>query len=257
MKKILLFFAVAFIAVSCIKISRKEVEVKRVTEVRDLKGFKSVNIIGSTNVHYRQDSVWSVKVVAAEEMMENVKTEVIGARLIISQKGIGYASASKVKIGDKTFVFGSSDVDVMVSSPDLIGVSVQGSGDFSVQGKVDTDNIDVCMNGSGEIKCPDILCDSLRTELVGSGSIVLSKVDAFDADAMLVGSGDLKMSLQNVHTSNLLLKGSGDMVVDFIKCGSVTASLNGSGDICINGEVKTLEKEKLGSGDYKINIVKQ
>lgn len=256
MKKILLFFAVAFIAVSCIKISKKEVEVKRVTEVRDLKGFKSVNIIGSTNVHYRQDSVWSVKVVAAEEMMGNVHTEVIGGRLIISQKGLGYASASEVKIGDKTFVFGSSDVDVMVSSPDLIGAMVQGSGDFVAMNNIDTDKLNVHLAGSGNVKFNEILCDTIITHLGGSGDIFISKVDAFNSALSLIGSGNIKLYQHNVGYTNIVLKGSGDIFVDFDNCGHVNSDLKGSGDIRLAGTVLSLSKESLGSGDYELDGLK-
>ena len=86
MKKILLIIAVTLIAVSCIKVKTTTTEVKRVSEIRQLNGFKAVAIDGSPKVRYKQDSVWSVKVYASEEMMPNVRTEVVGWCLKVSLK---------------------------------------------------------------------------------------------------------------------------------------------------------------------------
>lgn len=253
MKKILLIIAVTLIAVSCIKVKTTTTEVKRVSEIRQLNGFKAVAIDGSPKVRYKQDSVWSVKVYASEEMMPNVRTEVVGWCLKVSLKGdLSISKEYKLKIGNKTIVGGGGEVDVVVSSPDLIGIGLNGSGAFIAEGKIDTDKLDVVLRGSGEIECQDILCDTISIEAVGSGSVKLMKVDALASYASLVGSGDIKMWQQNVRQSAIQLKGSGDITVDFKDCGDVACDLQGSGDIRLSGNVETFKKETLGSGDYEL-----
>ena len=250
MKKFFLLLAVVFIAVSCIDIKTTKTEVKRMSEVRDVKGFKSIAVEGSPIVHYKQDSVWSVKVYASEEMMKYVKTEVINGRLVVSmKKNSPLPQSYTLKIGDRLITSGNGNVDVVVSSPDIVGISVRGSGDFLAMGNIDTDKLDVRLLGSGDIKCSDVLCDTIHTELEGSGDILVSKVDAFYSSVTLIGSGDIKLSQQNVGNTNILLKGSGDISVNCANCGSVDCVLKGSGDIRLAGEVRSLKKETLGSGD--------
>ena len=257
MKKILLILAVTFIAMSCIKVKTTTTEVKKVSEERQLKGFKSIAIDGSPDVHYKQDSVWSVTVFASEEIMPYVRTEVKDGQLkVFLKRGHPISKEYTVKIGDKTIINGSGDVDVMVSSPDLIGITLQGSGNFVAQGKIDTDKLDIRLRGSGEIKNLDVICDTITTELVGSGDISNMKVDAFSSDVTLIGSGDIKMWQQNVRNSMILLKGSGDIFINHNNCGNVFSDLQGSGDIRLTGTVKSLNNKRLGSGDYELSGLK-
>jgi hypothetical protein len=140
-----------------------------------------------------------------------------------------------------------------VTSPDLVAVRVNGSGDFISTDLIDTYNMNITLRGSGDINIDKLLCDRCDVELIGSGDIDLPEVEAKETSAVLVGSGDIKMGLSKVADTRLSLKGSGDIKVDFSEgCRSVDCTVNGSGDIGLSGKIGHFRGEKHGSGDIDI-----
>lgn len=214
-------------------------------ETRKVKDFIQMRLEGAVAVYYSQGESVSVKVKAPSERMKDVKTVVDGKTLVVSLKGNNNNVWSL--FGKKN---NSDAIEVYVTSPDLVGISLHGSGDFSCRGKFDTDKMSIVLRGSGDITFSDIICDDIRTELVGSGDICLKKVDAITSEITLVGSGDISISQKNVRQTKVDLKGSGDIDVAFANCGTVDSNLRGSGDIRFSGVVKSLSKRCVGSGDY-------
>ena len=219
---------------------------KYVTEWRSLKGFEELEISGSPTVHYNQADSFSVKVKGTESQVENIITEMNGKTLVIRNKG---------KFGMFNLQLGEDDeLAVYVTSPDLTSISLNGSGDFISRQRIDTDNMDVTLRGSGDIQVDDLICDRCHVELIGSGDIDLASVEAQEASAVLIGSGDIDLCLQKVDDTRLSLKGSGDITVEFSKgCGSVDCDLRGSGDITLEGKVKKFSQYKSGSGDIDVD----
>jgi hypothetical protein len=95
-----------------------------------------------------------------------------------------------------------------------------------------------------------IICDHCDVELIGSGDISLSHLDALEASVTLVGSGDISLGLHRARKTQLSLKGSGDINADFREdCEAVECELRGSGDISLKGTVRKFNQHKSGSGD--------
>lgn len=213
-----------------------------VTQNRNVKGFDKIYIEGAQTVYYTQGSKPSVVVKADKAIIDNIKTTVTGNTLSISYEGKSFSFSGS---------FNSDDLmTVYVTSPDITGVILQGSGDFISEKKVDTDNMDIQLKGSGDIKFGSIICDNISTTLVGSGDIDVKNADALKADIELVGSGDLDMNLSNTKNTNISLKGSGDIDINFNNCVSVNSQLKGSGDIELKGDVEHFTKDELGSGEH-------
>ena len=97
---------------------------------------------------------------------------------------------------------------------------LKGSGDFECLRLLDTDNLEISLQGSGDIEFDDVICDQVDVSLVGSGDVDVKNVKAQRSYINLVGSGDVKMNFDN--------------------SGMVEANLTGSGDITLNGKVKRL-----------------
>lgn len=215
------------------------------TEQRQLKGFEEIEINGSPTVYYTQADSFSVKVKGPEELVKNILTEVDGKTLVIRNKG---------KLGIVNIQLGDDDeLAVYVTSPDLVGIRLNGSGDFISKQRIDTDKMDILLRGSGDIDVKDIICDRCEVELIGSGDIDLDRLDTKDLSASLIGSGDIGLHLWNTADTRLALKGSGDIDASFCQnCDAVTCELRGSGDITLKGEVKRFSKEKSGSGDVSV-----
>ena len=216
-----------------------------VTEDRLIKGFEEVEVVGSPNVYYTQADSFSVRVKGPDNFVDNILTEKNGKTLTVRNKG---------KWGVVNISFRDEDeLAVYVTSPDLVAVRVNGSGDFISTDLIDTDNMNITLRGSGDINIDKLLCDRCDVELIGSGDIDLPEVEAKETSAVLVGSGDIKMGLSKVADTRLSLKGSGDIKVDFSEgCRSVDCTVNGSGDIGLSGKIGHFRGEKHGSGDIDI-----
>lgn len=239
MKKLFLFL-VAVLAISCSVHLYAFTGNDKVEENRPVKNFERIRLQGSPNIKYTQGKACSVRVKAPKNIIKKVETRVEGNCLVVSLKDNRVFSFNAIK-GD--------EITVYVTSPDIIGVEVQGSGDFECKTLLDTDNMDISLRGSGDVNFSDIICDRIKTSLVGSGDIDIKKVTAQQSSVELVGSGDVVIKQFNVKLTQLELKGSGDIKVACDHCDVVNCRLVGSGDITLSGTVKKLNKTTRGSGD--------
>ena len=190
-------------------------------EQRPLTGFERIELLGSLDVKYQQADSFSVRVDAPVEVLKKVETRVDGNKLVVKMKGDG----KWINFG----VADSKNVTVYVTSPDFLGIMLKGSGDFESQGLLDTDNLEISLQGSGDIAFDDVICDQVDVSLVGSGDVDVKNVKALRSFINLVGSGDVKMNFDN--------------------SGIVEATMTGSGDITLNGKVKKYKSNVRGSGD--------
>jgi len=241
MKKVLFVAVSIFVLTAC-----TNVKVENSSEdFREIKGFERIVQNGSMDVKYQQGDEFSVVVKARKSDVENVITRVEGNNLIVSMKG-----------SSKVLNFGwtdGDDVTVYITSPDLVGIEVKGSGDFKCKNHLDTDNLDVSLKGSGDIDLYDVICDRVNVSVVGSGEVKINKLQSQQSNVSLVGSGDVKINQQQVKQTRLALQGSGDIKVNFVDCGQVESSLMGSGDITLIGNVVEHKFSKRGSGDFDVD----
>ena len=239
----LMLLAVALVTVSCVNSPKVfENDSPKVTQIRPLKGFERIEIFGSPTVFYTQADSFSVHVAGPEDLVDEIITKVDGKTLSIRNKG---------KIGIVNIGFsGQRQLEVHVTSPDLISVQLNGSGDFISNKKVDTDEMSIVLRGSGDVDFKNIICDHCKTELVGSGDVDVDRLEALTSDIMLIGSGDVEVKQYNVGETAIELKGSGDISVNFMEgCQKASCRLVGSGDIKLKGTIGQFSKQKSGSGD--------
>ena len=231
---------------SCVMTCDRPMPGEQIVELRKQRGFERIEISGSPNVVYTQADTFGVRLEGPEKMVDNMMTEVRDRTLYVYNKG-----RVDLKVGFVNLNWGDKDdVTVYVSSPDLIGVRVNGSGDFISKKPIDTDTMEVVLRGSGDIDFDDIICDVCTTELVGSGDININLLDAQTSTVVLVGSGDINITQANVLNTDLSLRGSGDISIDFEEgCQSAQCQLAGSGDIELSGSLTHYDCKKSGSGD--------
>lgn len=246
----ILSLTVALGMTSCVTTCNRPFPGDLVVETRQHRGFERVEITGSPSVVYSQADTFGVRLEGPEKMVENMMTEVKDHTLYVYNKG-----RIDLKIGFINLNWGDKDdVTVYVSSPDLIGVKVGGSGDFFCNTPLDTDVMEIMLRGSGDIGFSDIICDVCTTELVGSGDVNIEHLDARKTTAVLVGSGDIKISEANVQETDLSLRGSGDIAINFEEgCQSAQCRLTGSGDIKLSGTLDHYDMKKSGSGDIDVD----
>lgn len=209
----------------------------RVTKVeRNVSYFSKLELYGAVNVVFVQGKKASARIEGPSKYIKNVVIEQNGETLRISQKG--------------SMSFGHDrNIIVYVASPDLVAVKMKGSGDFNVQGNLDTDNLNVELVGSGDVKLGSVVCDEATMRLVGSGDMDVKSIKTRTMNIALQGSGDFDANLVEVNHTNVNLQGSGDIDLNFNQCGVADCVLRGSGDIELKGSLHSLNQQKSGSGD--------
>lgn len=219
MKKLFVLLMLAMASSSC----SYRVKFAKVNELKSLmeqvSPFERIEVIGSPTVYYVQGDSVSVRAEGPEDAMSRLRLSSREGVLVIEPR-------------DKLIDFGSDGigkVTVYVSSPDLIGVSLKGSGDFKCEGPLDTDTLTLSLVGSGDIHLRSLVCDYVQAELVGSG--------------------DIKLKQTATKWARFSLVGSGDMEARFDRCRQVSCELRGSGDMELRGTVDRLTQQVSGSGD--------
>ena len=229
-----LVFLIALLLTSCnvrMERSRTTDHEPIVSADREVAAFERIQLMGSPTIYYTQGDTITVCVEAPQELVEFIETEVRDSTLFVKLRDDAQSFVKHIVF------FNDDDVKVYVTSPDLVEVSLTGSGEFVSKKRIDTDNLLLTLRGSGDIKLSDVICDHLITSAVGSGDIA-------------IGSGDVEVSHVNVALIDILLKGSGDVKSFFKNCGDVSADLRGSGDISLSGNVRSVKQNTLGSGDF-------
>lgn len=104
--------------------------------------------------------------------------------------------------------------------------------------------------GSAVVHSDDRLkSDELNLSLLGSGDIVLARVEPSSYKIDLSGSGDVALKSSGAASSgSITINGSGDVWVGSMKTNKIDISINGSGDVNVNA-VKQLNVKIAGSGD--------
>lgn len=217
-----------------------------ITDVRGLNGFEKVEINGSPSVNYTQADTFSVIVKGPKDVADNILTEVTDRTLKIRNRGkLGIINVSVSDVGEAI---------VYVTSPDITDIRLNGSGDFFSNSKIDSDEMNIQLRGSGDINIEDMICDGCHASVVGSGDLNLKRLEAKDVSASLVGSGNINLGLWKVDVTRLKLMGSGDIDADFnAGSKSVDCELRGSGDITLTGDVSHFSQHKSGSGDVDVH----
>ena len=226
-------------------------EGERVKQYRKVGKFISVRIEGSPTVKFVQGDKHEVIVQGTKEYVDKIKMVVEGNKLVVGLKNNISFNIFKNRSARKNLV-------VYVTSPDLVGVELAGSGDFICDGAIDTDKLNVELAGSGDVDFNgSVICDDLNVELNGSGDVDFKNVETITSSLKLVGSGDIEVNQKNVERTRIQLIGSGDIKVAFDNCRDVESSIAGSGDVTLKGNITgRLDKAKAGSGDYNIELRK-
>lgn len=201
-----------------------------------LSGFSKMRVSGPFDVHVHVGGAPAAHATGPREALDRLSIENNDGTLVIKSLPGGWG-------GWPTGPHGKVVIDV--TAPALIGMSITGSGDVTVD-RVRGDTLDVALSGSGSLDVGAIdvaalsavmtgsgdmsLAGRARTAtmtLTGSGDLKASGLVADDAQTKLVGSGDLSLGAR--HAVKVLLAGSGDVTIDGPAACSVTRT--GSGDV--------------------------
>lgn len=223
MKKTILTMALA-IALGAFMSTAKAVNVEKTIPVTG--SFDKISSIGSMDVIYTQGSKHSVKIIGTAEDVERVKVKVKNGKLSFEPE------TSTRKVGNVTITTTSfkDDVKIKVTSPKLCSVNIIGSGDFTANGTVKTDKLNLDIAGSGDINIKKVAADKLTANVAGSGEIDIENVsECGNITFSVAGSGEIEAYLNN--------------------CKNMRCSVAGSGEIKLKGKVTNYYSSVVGTGE--------
>lgn len=242
---IIVVLCVTMLVISCQKGSRR-VKGRMVTSERTVHEFEEIVINANCDVHFMQGDQLRVKIVGPENAVKTLISECKGSTLTLFHS----AKSELFTLG------GIPSVDVYVTAPDLIGVTLKGAGDFIVDGHLDTDTLSVELYGTGDMKIKSLICDEVNASIRGNYDLNIGRLQCSTSTFNLYGVGDINIGETKVAKTFIQLKGVGDVNVDFNQCGTATCLLYGVGDMRLKGSLQSLDKTVRGTGHINTEHLK-
>lgn len=229
------------------------------------------------DVEYKQSPEVVAELCCPAEYREYVVVSVVEGELRLSLKeGLDNSTQNKVSRMLR-------DSKLFITAPELAKIKVNGSSAFTVMTDLRADNLDVILNGSGDIYFNGVQCagnaSHLKVQVNGSGDVVFQReVKVGSVDMQVNGSGDIDFAIITSRTvgaqvngsgdieadelisvsSELSVNGSGDMSMKKVLLSQASVSVNGSGDVVLQGECEKVDYSLINSGDISAkNLVAQ
>lgn len=186
------------------------------TERRRIADFDQIVNSTEFDIIFSRNDTTGISINADRNIIDNIVTETSGSTL-------------EIKTLPRHACFNYTRRPVIeVSSSDLKGVLLSGSGDFLadfMEGNVVT----VTLSGSGNINADNTSCNDLSVLLSGSGSITLNEVECGDSDAFISGAGNIMLE-GSCDKNNIKISGSGNLHADNYITGTASVMISGSGN---------------------------
>jgi hypothetical protein len=202
-------------------------------EVREVGNFTAIASGGSWDVVISYNTDKTVVIEADENLIQYIKTEVEGGKLIIkSEKNINLKSSHKMKI--------------YVSLTKITGLSMAGSGNMTGTGNFTNDGkTSFSLAGSGNINLDFKSIEKVAISIAGSGNINL-KGTSNEVAVSIAGSGNANCEGLVANDVKVSVAGSGKVKVNSNT--SLKVSIMGSGNVYYTGATTKISKNVSGSG---------
>lgn len=212
-------------------------------ETREVGSFTRISYRVPGKLYLKQGSPQKVELVGAADVLKEIEVDVSGDKLIIGKENrwMDWGWSSKI------------DLTVYITVPTIEAVGVAGSGDLFCEDKINVNNLDLSVSGSGSMRLAFNASGDVEADVSGSGDMDLKgSCNNFDSDVS--GSGKVYVSASIKERADLGVAGSGKIQMQG-NVRDVKASISGSGRI--NAGELLAEKCDVrisGSGDMEINV---
>jgi len=212
-------------------------QVQAKEELREVSLFSKISLKISANVYVLQDAKQSVRLVADQETLNQIITEVNNRTL-----NIRFPNNNIFRR------WNPGKIDIYISVPEIDGLSLTGSGDI-VSDDIETRILDLLVSGSGNIKIEKLAAEKVTANISGSGNIKIGEGGiAGELSVRISGSGNVDARGFEAKNVNIQTSGSGNCHV--VSNGEIKARLSGSGNVYYSGN-PAIDSSVLGSGSVK------
>ena len=222
MKNILYIAAVTLLCSSCFHVNTNwnggknaiKGEGAVIGKFLDFKDFDSIVINGHADVTFIQSSIYEVQVSTQENIFEWLDYKVDGTTLIIETKDHREIRATKY--------------DLVIQAPELKKLTVNGASDFNIDALRMDGDLDVEVNGAGDLDFDRITCNNFTVEVNGAADANLTSIDILKSLTVKVnGAGDVDVT-GNAMSASFEVNGAGDINAKGLKvAGEVSKHTSG------------------------------
>ena len=165
------------------------------TAVREFPTVRGIRLEGSTQVVITKGAVQQVGVKGYTNILPYMETHMEGPILVI-----GTSKDAHIQ-NDNTVVY--------LELADLEFIKVQGSGNVTVNGAFETQNLVVSVLGSANVKLQKGAADNLGIEVSGSGNVEAYNFKTRKATVNVSGSGNVQLNAS--ESLKAVISGSGNV----------------------------------------------
>ena len=210
-----------------------------VSDTLEIGDYDAIELSVGAEIIYRQMSQSEpfLQISTDENIMPALLIQVKNNRLIIESKTDSILRPSRMII--------------YTNSKNLKDICILSSGDVRLENEVNAQEMNIVINGSGDVKADSLFCETLNLKINGSGDIMLAGA-ANSAKFRISGSGDIFAEKFLIQEVDCRINGSGDISTYVAR--KLHASINGSGDLQYFGNPESVVTSINGSGEIqKVN----
>lgn len=188
-----------------------------VSESISAANFETIELQSAADVVIVKGNTFSVEVSDYENLLQYLTVKVVDHRLIIKKEPETvnlWNSKAKVIVTMPDSLYavtlaGSGEMRVDPAFSKLQSLMLYGSGSILIEDYCALDDLEAQITGSGNIRAKGTVT-KLTTRISGSGNMLFSDLEAYDAKCTLTGSGNMYISVEN--ELDVYLSGSGDVI---------------------------------------------
>ena len=203
-------------------------------ESRQVSGFNRIVAGEVLFVHVKIDGTESLKISTRADIIKLIETTVVDGTLTIKFK-------DNLKNGE-----GNTDgpLDVFVTAKSLSSIAKEGSGSLDVDGTLTGRDVNIALNGSGNIRAA-VKSENLKVTLNLSGYVHLRGA-ADNAKIIIDGPG--KVDGYDLKTKDASVKITGAGSAYFSADKTVSAHIVGAGGVVYSGNAIVTDSKIVGAG---------
>ncbi len=203
-----------------------------VKEDRNVGPFTAISLTVAASVLLTQGSPQKIEIEGDSKSLAELETIVTGNELKIQAKN---------RLGGN---FGH--VVISVTVPQIDGLSVSGSGDLSAKSGLKTEELEIKVSGSGSVVISELNAREVSATITGSGDINIASGQAgSELDVEITGSGSFSGEGFAARETDVKITGSGSATVWAVK--ELDTNITGSGNVEYRGNPE-VNANSTGSG---------
>jgi Putative auto-transporter adhesin, head GIN domain len=209
---------------------------REISEKRTTTEYDAIKVSGDFDVEIISGKEGEITIEAEENLVQYIVAEVKNNTLkIYSQLNVNLQPSANKRLA------------IIVPIETLDAVTLSGSGNLKATDTIKTNDFDIILSGSGDIKIA-IETQKLNAKISGSGDIeLIGKSNTFNA--LVSGSGDIAAGELVTQNADISISGSANVHVHVTE--NLKARVSGSGDIFYSGNPKMKDTKVSGSGEIK------